>query len=122
MKQNFFWILGIVVLILGFFVCFFGTDFRVITGPDIITVKEGTQSFATDIVVGVANISNGSGAVFLSLKADKNTPAIHREVKKGDRFDFQDYLIEILQIKGNSRLFAPPGGSNGSITLKIIKK
>jgi len=115
------WIV-VVLIILGISVYFFSNynSGVVVDGPNIITVTEGTQGFKNNLKIGVANIQNGSGIVYLSSK----TGNVSENVKTGDNFDFQNYNIQILEVKENTRILpvGSTGGSNGSITLKITEK
>ncbi len=116
--------LGWIVLclaILGIFAYFFlGFNSRIVYDPNIITVTEGTQGFKNNLKIGVANIQNGSGVVYLSFKND-NT---NKDVKTGDSFDFQNYHIQVIGVKENTKILpmGSTGGSNGSITLEITEK
>lgn len=114
------WII-IVLIILGTFAYFaFNSNSTIVDGPNIITVIEGTQGFKNNLRIGVANIANGSGVVYLSFKND-NT---NKDVKTGDNFDFQSYHIQVIGVKENTRILpvGSTGGSNGSITLQITEK
>jgi hypothetical protein len=114
------WII-IVLIILGTFAYFaFNSNSTIVDGPNIITVTEGTQGFKNNLRIGVANIANGSGVVYLSFKNDNTS----KEVRTGDSFDFQNYHIQVLGVKENTGILpvGSTGGSNGSITLKITEK
>ena len=47
-----------------------------------------------------------------------------KDVKSGDNFDFQNYHIQIIEVKENTKILPEgwTGGSNGSVTLKITGK
>lgn len=111
-------IILVILVIFAYFV--FSSDSGIVSGPDIITVSEGTQGFKSNLSIGVANIQNGSGVVYISSKTDNAS----KDVKTGDNFDFQNYHIQILGIKENTRILPVgwTGGSNGSITLEITDK
>jgi hypothetical protein len=118
-SKTFGWII-VVLVILGIFVYFFSnSNSKVVVDPNIITVTEGTQGFKDGIRIGVANIQNGSGVIYLSSQTDN----INKNVNTGDSFDFQNYHIQIIEVKENTRILpaGSTGGSNGSITLKITK-
>jgi hypothetical protein len=114
------WI-SVVLIILGIFVYFFShSNSKVVVDPNIITITEGTQGFKNNIRIGVANIQNGSGVLYLTSQAD----TIHKDVKTGEDFDFQIYHIRVIEVKENTNILpaGSTGGSNGSITLKITEK
>ena len=120
MSKIFVWII-VVLVILGTSVYFFSnSNSKVVVGPNIITITEGTQGFKDNIRIGVANIQNGSGVVYLASQADN----INKDVKNGDNFDFQNYYIQVIDVKKNTKILPVgwTGGSNGSITLKITAK
>ena len=85
--------------------------------PNIITITEGTQGFKYGIRIGVGNIQNGSGVVYLVSQDD----SLNKEVKSGDNFSFQNYHILVIEVKENTRILpvGSTGGSDGSITLEI---
>ncbi len=119
--KKLFWIGGIVLILLGVRAYLvFRSDSGIVSGPDIITVTEGTQGFKDNLTIGVANIWNGSGVVYISSKTDN----VSKDVKTGDSFDFQSYHIQVLRVKENTKILPVgwTGGSNGSITLKITEK
>lgn len=120
--KKYFYAGGIVLVILGVFayLVFFSSDSGIVYGPNIVTVTEGTQGFKNNLTIGVANIKNGSGVIYIS----SNTGNISKDVKTGDNFDFQNYNIRILKVKENTRILPVgwTGGSNGSIALKIAEK
>ena len=114
-------LIGIVLIILGISIYFsLSSNFEDVVDPNIITITEGTQGFKDNIRIGVANIQNGSGIIYLSFQADN----INKDVKTGDDFDFQNYHIQVIDIKKNTKILPVgwTGGSNGSITLKITAK
>lgn len=111
------WIIGALV-ILGIFVYFFpNSNPKVAADPNVITITEGTQGLKDNIRIGVASIQNGSGIIYLASQADN----INREIKTGDNFDFQNYHIQVMDVKKNTKILPVglTGGSNGSVTLKI---
>ena len=119
-SKTFGWII-VVLVILGIFVYFFSnSNSKVVVDPNIITITEGTQGFKDNIRIGVANIQNGSGVIYLTSQAGN----INKDVKNGDNFDFQNYHIQVIEVKENTKIFpvGSTGGSNGSITLKITEK
>jgi hypothetical protein len=114
------WII-VILVILGIFVYFFSSsNSKIVVDPNIITITEGTQGFKDNIRIGVANIQNGSGVIYLTSQADN----INKDVKTGDNFDFQNYHIQVIDVKKNTKILPVSwtGGSNGSITLKITEK
>jgi hypothetical protein len=114
------WII-VALIILGIFVYFFSnSNSRDIVGPNVITITEGTQGSKDNIKIGVANIQNGSGVIYLASQADN----INKDVKTGDDFDFQNYRIQVIEVKENTNILPMgwTGGSNGSITFEIIAK
>jgi hypothetical protein len=114
------WII-IVFVILGIFIYFFSnSNSKDIVDPNIITITEGTQGFKDNIRIGVASIRNDSGVIYLASQTDN----INKDVKIGDDFDFQNYHIQVIKIKKNTKIFPEgwTGGSNGSIILKITEK
>ena len=114
------WII-IVLVILGISIYFFSSsNSGVVVDPNIITVIEGTQGFKNNFRIGVANIQNGSGIVYISSKTDTTS----KDVKTGDNFDFQNYNIQVIEVKENTKILPVgwTGGSNGSITLEITEK
>jgi hypothetical protein len=118
--SKFGWVV-VALVILGIFVYFFSnSNSKVATDPDIITITEGTQGFKDNIRIGVANIQNGSGVIDLASQTDN----INKDVKIGDNFDFQNYYIQVIAVKKNTKILPVgwTGGSNGSITLKITAK
>ena len=120
MSKIFAWII-VALVILGIFVYFFSNSNPVdVVDPNIITITEGTQGFKDNIRIGVANIQNGSGVIYLASQADD----INKDVKTGDNFDFQNYHIQVMDVKKNTKILPVgwTGGSNGSITLKITAK
>jgi len=111
----------VALVILGIFVYFFSnSNSEVVVDPNIITITEGTQGFKDNIRIGVANIQNGSGTIYLASQADN----INKDVKIGDDFDFQNYHIQVIDVQKNTKILPVgwAGGSNGSITLKITAK
>lgn len=119
--KKYFYIGGIVLILLGVSAyLIFRSDSGIISGPDIITVTEGTQGFKNNLNIGVGNIQNGSGIVFISSKTGNTS----KDVKTGDNFDFQNYHIQVLGVKENTRILPMgwTGGSNGYITLSITEK
>lgn len=119
--KKYFYVGGIALAILGIFAyLIFSSDFGIVYGPDIITVTEGTQGFKNNLRISVANIQNGSSVVYISSEIDTTS----KDVKIGDNFDFQNYHIQILRVKENTRILPVgwTGGSNGSVTLKITEK
>lgn len=120
MSKIFGWII-VVLITLGIFVYFFSnSNSKVAVDPNIITIMEGTQGFKDNIRIGVANIQNGSGIIYLASQADN----INKDVKTGDDFNFQNYHIQVTEVKKNTNILPMgwAGGSNGSITLKITAK
>lgn len=114
------WII-VVLVILGTSVYFFSSsNSKVVVDHNTITITEGTQGFKDNIRIGVANIQNSSGFIYLTSQVSN----LNKEVKIGDNFDFQDYNIQVIEVKENSRILPAgiTGGSNGSITLKITEK
>ncbi|MFH1200759.1 MAG: hypothetical protein V1484_00290 [bacterium] len=114
------WII-VVLVILGIFAYLvFSSNYGIVYGPNIIIVTEGTQGFKNNLKVGVANIQNGSGIVYLSSKTDNTS----KDVKTGDNFDFQNYHIQVFRVKENTRILPVgwTGGNNGFITFKITEK
>ena len=114
------WII-IILVILGISIYFFSSsNSGVVVDPNIITVIEGTQGFKNNFRIGVANIQNGSGIVYISSKTDTTS----KDVKTGDNFDFQNYNIQVIEVKENTKILPVgwTGGSNGSITLEITEK
>jgi len=119
-SKTFGWII-LVLIILGIFVYFFSnSNSKVVVDPNIITITEGTQGFKDNIRIGVANIQNGSGVIYLASQTDN----INKDVKTGDTFDFQNYHIQVIEVKENTRILpaGSTGGSNGSVTLEITEK
>lgn len=119
--KKYFYIGGIVLVTLGVFTyLILSSNSGIISGPDIITVTEGTQGFKNNFSIGVSNIQNGSGVV--SVFEDALT--INKDIKTGDNFDFQNYNFQILKVKENTKLLPVgwTGGSNGYVTLKITEK
>ena len=111
----------VVFVILGIFVYFFSnSNSKVVVDPNIITIMEGTQGFKDNIRIGVANIQNGSGVIYLASQADN----INKDVNTGDNFDFQNYHIQVIEVKENTKILpaGSTGSSNGSVTLKITEK
>jgi hypothetical protein len=111
----------LVLVILGIFFYFYSnSNSKVTVDPNVITITEGTQGFKGNIRIGVANIQNGSGVIYLTSQAGN----INKDVKTGDTFDFQDYYIQVIGVKENTKILpaGSTGGSNGSVTLKITKK
>ncbi len=120
--KKYFYVGGVVLVILGIFSYFvFNLNSGIISGPDIVTITEGTQSFKNNLSIGVVNVGNGSGIVYISSKTGTTTS---KNVKLGDNFDFQNYHIQVLTVKKNTKILPVgwTGGSNGSITLKITEK
>lgn len=114
------WII-VVLIILGISIYFFSnSNYKVVIDPNIITITEGTQGFKDNIRIGVANIQNGSGILYISSKTD----TVSKDVKTEDSFDFQDYHIQVIEVKKNTKILpiSWTGGSNGLITLKITRK
>lgn len=114
------WII-VALVILGIFIYFFsGSNSKVAVDPSIITITEGTQGFKDNIRIGVANIQNSSGVIYLTSQADN----INKDVKTGDDFDFHNYHIQVIGVKKNTKILPIgwTGGSNGSITFKITTK
>lgn len=114
------WII-VVLVVMGIFAYFFSnSNSKVVVDPNIITIMEGTQGFKDNIRIGVANIQNDSGVIYLASQANN----INKDVKTGDNFDFQNYHIQVIEVKENTKILPAgfTGGSNGSITLKIIEK
>ncbi|KKR66989.1 MAG: hypothetical protein UU09_C0042G0002 [Microgenomates group bacterium GW2011_GWA2_40_6] len=114
------WII-LVLVILGIFVYFFSnSNSKVVVDPNIITIREGTQGFKDNIRIGVANIQKGFGVIYLAPQADN----INKDVNTGDNFDFQNYHIQVIEVKENTKILpaGSTGGSNGSVTLKITEK
>ncbi len=114
------WII-LVLVILGIFVYFFSnSNSKVVVDPNIITIREGTQGFKDNIRIGVANIQKGFGVIYLATQADN----INKDVNTGDNFDFQNYHIQVIEVKENTKILpaGSTGGSNGSVTLKITEK
>lgn len=114
------WII-VVLVILGIFVYFFSnSNSKVVVDPSNITITEGTRGLKDNIRIGVANIQNGSGVIYLASQADN----INKDVKAGDDFDFQNYHIQVIEVKENTKILPMgwTGGSNGSITLKITAR
>jgi hypothetical protein len=119
--KKYFYIGAIVLVILAICAYFvFSSNPVIVYGPDTITVTEGTQGFKNNLSIGVANIQNGSGVVYISSK----TTHASKNVKTGDNFDFQTYHIQVLGVKENTKILPVgwTGGSNGSVTLKITGK
>jgi hypothetical protein len=119
-SKKFGWV-TVVLVILGIFVYFFSnSNSKAVVDPNIITITEGTQGFKDNIRIGVANIRNGSGVIYLTSQAEN----INKNVKNGDSFDFQNYHIQVIGVKENTKILpaGSTGGSNGSVTLKITKK
>jgi len=114
------WII-VVLVVLGISIYFFSSSTsKVVVDPNIITITEGTQGFKDNIRIGVANIQNGSGVIYLASEADN----INKDVKTGDNFDFQNYHVQVIEVKESTKILPAgyTGGSNGLITLKITKK
>jgi len=115
------WII-VALVVLGIFVYFFSNSNSKVVDPNIITITEGTQGFKDNIRIGVANIQNNSGVIYLASQADN----MNKDVKTGDDFDFQNYHIQVIEVKENTKILPMgwgwTGGSNGSITLKITAK
>ena len=86
--------------------------------PDTVVVQEGTQASHEGLKIGVGNIQGNSGDVFLLSKNDNK---MTKRITTGDKFEFENYNIQILNIKGNTRLMPASGGSNGFIVLKITQ-
>lgn len=119
-SKTFGWII-VVLVILGIFVYFFSnSNSRVVVDPNIITITEGTVGFKDNIRIGVANIQNGSGVIYLASQADN----LNKDVNTGDNFDFQNYHIQVIEVKENTKILPAgyTGGTNGSVTLKITEK
>lgn len=114
------WIVAVLAVLIIFVYFFYNSSSVVTTDPNIITVTEGTQGFKDNIRIGVANIQNGSGVVYLTSQTENTS----RDVKTGDNFDFLSYNIQVIEVKDNNKALPPgfTGGSNGSIILKIINK
>jgi hypothetical protein len=111
----------IVLVVFGISIYFFSSsNSRVVIDPNIITVTEGTQGFKDNIRIGVANIKNGSGIIYLASQSNN----INKDVKTGDDFDFHNYHIQVIEVKENTKILPMSwtGGSNGSINLKITAK
>jgi hypothetical protein len=111
----------VVSIILGIFIYFFSSSNSEVTfDPNVITVIEGTRGFKNNLNIGVANIQNDSGIVHISSETD----IVSQEVKTGDDFDFQNYHIQIIKVKENTKILPIgwTGGSNGSIVLEITEK
>lgn len=111
----------IFLVILGIFAYFiFALNSGIVYSPNTITVTEGTQGFKNNLTIGVANIQNGSGTIYISSKTD-NTG---KDIKTGDIFYFQNYHIQVIEVKENTKILPAgwTGGSNGSITLEITEK
>lgn len=111
----------VALVILGTSIYFFyNSNFKVVVDPNIIIITEGTQGFRDNVRISVANIQNGSGVIYLASQADN----INKDVKAGDDFDFQNYYIQVIEVKKNTKIIPVgwTGGSNGSITLKIIAR
>jgi len=113
------WII-VILVILGIFVYFFSNLNPKVVDPNIITITEGTQGFKDNIRIGVANIQNGLGVIYLASQAN----SINKDINTGDNFDFQNYHIQVIEVKENTKILPAglTGGSNGSVTLKITEK
>lgn len=119
-SKIFVWII-VILVVLGIFVYFYSnSNYKVVVDPNIITITEGTQGFKDNIRIGVANIHNDSGIIYLTSQAEN----INKSVKTGNNFNFQNYYIQVIEIKENTKILPDgfTGGSNGSITLKITGK
>jgi len=111
----------IVLVVIGVFIYFFSNSTpKVVIDSNLITITEGTQGFKDNIRIGVANIQNGSGIIYLTSQTDN----ISKNIKTGDDFNFQNYHIQVIEVKENTKILPAgfTGGSNGSVTLKIIEK
>ncbi len=115
---------GIVIVILGIYAYLVFSSWSPKSGvlyePNTIAITEGTQGLKNNLSIGVMSIQDGSGVISIHSKTNSTT----KNVKIGDNFDFQNYHIQILDIKKNTKILPMgwTGGSNGFITLRITEK